>query len=506
MKSGMPMSWSWVSLLFFCLSIGATANPIIVGSKEFTENVILGELITQLLQHSGVQAEHRVDLGGTAVLWAALLRGDIDVYPEYLGTLEKEIFSRREKQSDPFNLENELKKVGIGASKSMGFSNSYGIGLRRELALKLGISKISDLRRRPELRLVFSSGFMDRPDGWPGLRSSYRLPQMDVRGVLHSFSYRGLMSDAFDVTDVYTTDAEIEEYDILVLEDDEGFFPSYDALFLFRLDILRKNRSFNDLMKKLEGAISQEEMRRLNGAVIVQKKSEGQAASEFLKKQFSIETSVKIESPTSRILRQAFQHASMVFISMLAAICVAIPLGILAARRRSLGNIILFLTGMVQTLPSLALLVFMIPLFGIGTLPAIVALFLYSLLPIVRNTSTGLLSIPTPLLESAKVIGLRPVTILFSVKLPLASREILAGIKTACIINIGTATLGAIIGSGGFGEAILTGIRLNNIPLTLQGAIPAALMALVAQAGFELLDKTIIPQGLRLKPEAAKKL
>jgi osmoprotectant transport system permease protein len=492
-------------LVFSLLPVLGQTTPVIVGSKEFTESVILGEILTQWLKTAGIEAEHRVDLGGTEVLWAALKSGAIDVYAEYVGTIEKEIFSTRDRHV-PFDLEKELGAFNVAVSRPLGFSNSYGIGMRREKAQKLGIAKISELRDHPELSFVFSSGFMDRPDGWPGLRDHYHLPQSNVRGIQHAFAYPALVSNAFDVTDVYTTDAEVAEYDIRVLEDDAHFFPPYDALFLYRSSLSKEHPRFLAAMNQLANSISDKQMRELNRQVIIQKKSEAEAASLFLKQHFDVSTQNSIETPFGRMFRQGRQHLFMVLVSMTAAIAVAIPLGVFAARRRNLGRLILSFSGVVQTIPSLALLVFMIPFLGIGTLPAIVALFLYSLLPIVRSTSTGLLNIPLALEESARVIGLPQATILFSIELPLASREILAGIKTATVINIGTATLGAIIGSGGFGEAILTGIRLNDISLILQGAIPAALMALVAQALFEWLDHAIIPLGLRLKSGYSRRI
>jgi osmoprotectant transport system permease protein len=191
-----------------------------------------------------------------------------------------------------------------------------------------------------------------------------------------------------------------------------------------------------------------------------------------------------------------------VALSLLAAIGVAVPLGVAAARYPHFGQFILSTTGIIQTIPALALLVILIPLLGIGAMPAIVALFLYSLLPIVRNTYAGLHDIPAPILESAGALGLPPLARLRLVELPLAARSILAGIKTSAVINIGTATLGALIGAGGYGQPILTGIRLDDVSLILQGAIPAALLALLVQGLFEIAERSIVPKGLRLKPES----
>ena len=151
---------------------------------------------------------------------------------------------------------------------------------------------------------------------------------------------------------------------------------------------------------------------------------------------------------------------------------------------------------MIQTIPSLALLVFMIPWLGIGPSPALVALFLYSLLPIVRNTATGLRDIPASLRESAEALGLPPRARLLRIELPMASRAILAGIKTAAVINVGTATIGALIGAGGFGQPILTGIRRDDVFMILtEGAIPAAVLALAVQGAFDLAERFLVPRG-----------
>jgi len=183
---------------------------------------------------------------------------------------------------------------------------------------------------------------------------------------------------------------------------------------------------------------------------------------------------------------------------LLAAILVAVPLGVLAAKRPRLGQPVLAVAGVVQTVPTLALLVFMIPLFGIGTVPAIVALFLYGLLPIVRNTHAGITGIPASVRESAEALGLPPGAILRLVELPLASPLIFAGIQSAPVINVGTATLGALIGAGGLGQPIFTGIRLDDVGLILAGAVPASMLALAVQALFELGARLLVPRGLRV--------
>ncbi|MFN9712493.1 MAG: ABC transporter permease [Planctomycetota bacterium] len=205
-----------------------------------------------------------------------------------------------------------------------------------------------------------------------------------------------------------------------------------------------------------------------------------------------------------RILHTTWEHLFLVVVSLSLAIAIAIPLGIAASRNEALGQTVLGVVGVIQTLPSMALLVFMMPFFAlfdmaIGPAPAIMALFLYSLLPIVRGTYSGIRQIPGAMRESAEVLGLDSKARLGLVELPLALPSILSGIKTAAVINVGTATIGALIGAGGYGSPILTGIRLNDMSLILQGAVPAAVMAIAVQYGFGILEKRIVSPGLLSK-------
>jgi osmoprotectant transport system permease protein len=348
----------------------------------------------------------------------------------------------------------------------------------------------------------FSNEFMDRGDGWPGLRSTYGLPHKNVSGMDHDLAYRGLEGGSVHVIDLYTTDAEIDYYGLQTLEDDLHYFPVYTAVLLYRADLEERAPDIVAALKKLEGRISEPDMIKMNELAKIKKVDEAKVAADFLAEHFSLKNAVAHETMAGRVWRHTKEHLYLVSISLLAAILISIPLGIIAERKSGLGQIILSIVGIIQTIPSLALLVFMIPLLGIGGPPAIAALFLYSLLPVVRNTYTGLRDIPPPVRESAEALGLPPGAKLRLVELPMASRAILAGIKTSAVINVGTATLGALIGAGGYGQPILTGIRLDDVGLILQGAIPAALLALLVQGLFELAELVVVPKGLRLKPLA----
>lgn len=484
----------WLLPLLLCLCPGVAAADdgvaVTFGSKSFTESVVLGEIATGLARQTGADARHRPQLGGTRIVWRALVDGEIDAYPEYTGTLAQELL--RMPGADTDALREALARHGLRMTGALGFDNSYALGMHGERARELGISSIGDLRDHPQLRFGFGNEFMQRADGWPGLRTAYGLPQ-SANGLDHDLAYRGLASGALDVTDLYRTDAEIAYYELAVLDDDRGYFPSYEAVYLYRADLAERAPETVAALEGMAGRIDAGTMQRLNARVKIDQENEAAVAADWL----------GVDAPEaagrwSRILHRTGQHLALVGISLGLALLVALPLGVFAARRPRLGQLVLSLTGLLQTLPSLAVFVFMIPLFGIGAWPAIAALFLYSLLPIVRNTHAGLTGIPRDLRETAAAIGLPPRTRLWRIELPLALRTILAGIKTAAVINVGTATLGALIGAGGYGQPILAGIRLDDIGLILEGAVPAALLALAAQGAFELVERALTPRGLRL--------
>lgn len=491
------MTIAWIAVLAGGLVGQANDRPVRIGSKTFTESVILGEIARQALADGHVPAQHVRELGGTQIMFHALEADELDVYPEYTGTLLGEILAGSNIRGDD-DLRDALAKRGIRMSRSLGFSDSYAIGMSEEFAAQRGIRRLSDLREHPELKLGFSNEFLERSDGWPGLRDRYGLPQRDVRGLVHDLAYRAVASGEIDATDLYSTDAEIRAYHLRILEDDRAFFPPYECVWLYRSDLATRSRAAVAVLSRLEGRITTAEMAAMNARAKLDHVSEDRVAAEFLASKLGIASTVEVESWLQRLVRRLGEHLTLVAISLAAAILLAIPLGILAARRPRLGTFILGVAGIIQTIPSLALLVFMIPWLGIGTLPALAALFLYSLLPIIRNTTTGLTDIPQSLRESAEALGLPAMARLVQIELPMASRSILGGIKTAAVINVGTATIGALIGAGGFGQPILTGIRRDDVRMILlEGAIPAAVLALAVQGIFDLAERFLVPRGLR---------
>jgi osmoprotectant transport system permease protein len=474
--------------------VPGTAAEISIGSKRFTESYVLGEIAAKMLRNEGFSAGHRQGMGGTIILWEALKGGAISAYPEYTGTIAEEILHTSERLPQE-RIASELARQGVGMTSELGFNNTYALVMRRDTAQRLGIKRISDLKNHPNLRLGFTHEFLERQDGWKPLSARYALAMRDVRGIDHALGYAAVADGSIDIKDAYSTDAKIAENDLVVLEDDANFFPQYQAVFLYRLDLEQRAVS---ALNRLEHTLDEKRMTELN-AEAERTKDYAQAAAVYFGEHISDGGAA---ATARKIAHWTAQHLTLVGISLLVAVIVGIPLGIVASRPGAFGHFILSAAGVVQTIPALALLALLVPVpwLGISPVTAIVALFLYSLLPIIRNTATGLQDIPLPLREAAAALGLEPSARLRKIFLPIASRSILAGIKTSAVINVGSATLAALIGAGGLGEPIISGLNLNDHATILQGAIPAAALALIVQLGFGALDRLFIPRGLRLAP------
>ncbi len=483
-----------LAILFAAAVSNLTGHPVVVGSKKFTESYVLGEIAKRALTNGGVPAEHREGMGGTIILWQALRGGQIDAYPEYTGTIAQEVL-KTDRQLSIKEIRDALAKFGVGMTEPLGFNNTYALVMRRDEAQRLDLRTISDLQRRPELKIGLTHEFLDRHDGWRPLRERYGLPQQNVIGIDHALGYAALAQGSIDVKDAYSTDAKIAENDLLTLEDDLGFFPKYEAVFLFRVSLREDGIA---ALRRLEGTLDEARMIRLN-AEAERTKNYTRAANLYFDDGATSPMTAG-ESFWHKLARWTLRHLELAGFSLLLAVIAGIPLGIFASRGGAVGHAILGFASIVQTIPSLALLALLVPLpfFGISARTAIAALFLYGLLPIIRNTASGLQDIPRSLRESAIALGLSPMAQLWQIYLPMASRSILSGIKTSAVINVGTATLAALIGAGGLGEPILSGLNLNDHATILEGAIPAAVLALIVQWSFDLLDRALIPKGLRL--------
>ncbi|HTR57895.1 MAG TPA: glycine betaine ABC transporter substrate-binding protein, partial [Casimicrobiaceae bacterium] len=452
------------------------APTLNVGSKRFTESYILGEIVKQTAIAAGeTNAVHQQGLGNTAIVLNALTSGNIDVYPEYTGTIAKEIL-KLDAVPPLAELNAKLAPMGLAAGVPLGFNNTYAIAIRGEDARAKNIAKLSDLKTHPELRLGLSQEFIGRADGWPGLKRAYDLPFATPRGLDHGLAYDAIAQKQVDAIDIYSTDAKIDKVGLTVLADDRNYFPRYDAVLLYRADLPQRLPKTWAALKTLEGKIDDASMRKMNAAAELEGKDFATVAAGFLATQKGAAAPSGASAPSSFLgklfgpdfARLTAEHLALVFISLAASIVIAIPLGILAAKRPSTEGVILGATGVVQTIPSLALLAALIPLTGrIGAVPAFIALALYALLPIVRNTHAALTQISKGMREAAQSLGLTPRTILATIELPLSAPTILAGVKTSAVINVGTATIAAFIGAGGYGERIVTGLALNDHEMLL---------------------------------------
>lgn len=506
-------------LVFFISSAAAPAHAadagtLKVGSKRFTESYILGEIVKQSAAPY-VKAEHRQGLGNTAIVLAALQAGSIDVYAEYMGTIASEIL----KHDSPIELaqmQRELAPLGLGVAVPLGFNNTYALAMRGD---EKAITGLDQLAQHPALKFGLSHEFIGRVDGWPGLAARYGLQQRP-RGLDHGIAYEALAQRQVDVIDIYSTDAKIRQYGLRVLADTQQYFPRYDAMLLYRLDLPPRFPAAWQALQALQGRISESDMIAMNAAVEIDGKSFAGVAQQWLasgaqanqtadtsdekradkrpNKQANKRAAAATPARSSLLAKiigddlwtLTRQHVTLVLLSVALACLVGIPLGVLAAFSAPLRQTVLALVGVLQTVPSLALLAILIPVLGmIGTVPALVALFVYALLPIVRNTCTGILQVPTGLRMAALALGLSRRDRLLHVDLPLALPVMLAGIKTAAVMSVGTATIAAFIGAGGYGERITIGLALNDNDMLLAGAIPAAVLALLTQGLFELVER-----------------
>lgn len=479
-------------LICLWLCLGWTGHAVAetlvsVGSKNFNESYLLAEMVSQLLEAGGYQVDRRFGLGGTLVCYEALVNDEIDVYIEYTGTIEQVILKGSDLHPIVETLNARLVD-SVTALDSIGFNNTYAITLQESLAQARQLGNISDLAEHTDLDIAFSLEFLNREDGWPGLAASYGLSQ-EPTGIDHGLAYQAIASGHIDVTDAYSTDGDLPRYNLVVLQDDKGYFPDYFAVPLLRSDL---PDAATQIIGQMSGLIDDDTMRALNARVVVDGLSFSAVASTFLKDRGLVTSSVREESMFNGMVDNTLTHLKLTAIALALGCLVGLPLGLIAYRFRRLAQPVVYVAGLMQTVPSIALLALMIPLFGIGEVPAIVALFLYSLLPILRNTITGLVTIDPVLNRVAEGIGLTRAQQMRYVQIPMALPTILAGIRTAAVISIGTATLAAFIGAGGLGEPIVTGLALNDTSLILQGAIPAAMLAIVVELLFEGLEKLLV--------------
>ncbi|RYF83828.1 MAG: ABC transporter permease subunit [Comamonadaceae bacterium] len=482
------------ALLLAPTAHAADDGTLRIGSKRFTESYILAELLAQTAApHLRSAPLVRQGLGNTAIVYEALRSGSIDLYAEYTGTIALEIL----KSPQPLSreaMQAALQPLGLGLAIPLGFNDGYAFAMRADEARRLGIRTLSDLAKHPELKLGLTNEFIGRADGWRGVAAQYGLTQTPT-GLDHGIAYDAIAARQVDVIDIYTTDAKIDHLGLVVLQDDRAYFPRYDAVVLYRLDVPQRFPAAWEALASLEGRIDEPAMIAMNARAELQGAGFATIARDFLAGGDPAKPSAG--APTGFIAklidpdlgRLARQHLTLVAVSVGIAVLIGVPLAVLVFPHVRLRALVLGATGLLQTVPSLALLAILISLLGaIGTLPALIALTLYSLLPIMRNAVTGLAEVPVGVKQAGTALGMTAAQNLQLVQLPLALPTLIAGIRTATTIAIGTATIAAFIGAGGFGERIVTGLALNDRALLLAGAVPAAALALLSELLFEALE------------------
>ena len=493
------------------------AAPVVVASKPFAESYVLAEIFAQLLEARGMEVDRRFGLGGTEISFGALREGAIDVYPEYTGTglaaILGEVMRADNEAVFRYVSETFRERWDVRWLAPLGFENTYAIAVRRETAERLGLSTLSDLAREGgELRAGFTPDFIGRSDGLPGLRDVYGFEPAETHPLLQAIKYEALVESGVDVIDGYSTDGLIAGYDLVVLEDDRGFFPPYQAAALASGDFWRERPEAIAALSELSGLLAVERMREWNRRAEADDEPVSDIARDALAEiGLVVPEGGEVATPPARdeigfasymwsnridLLLLVRRHLLLVAVSLGAATLLAIPTGLLLVRVQGGAEGVIRGIGLVQTIPSIALLAFMIPVLGIGVAPAVVALFLYSLFPILRNTYTGVRDANPAAVDAARALGMTPAQLLRHVRLPLAAPVIMAGLRTAAVINVGTATIAAFIGAGGLGDPIVAGLALSDTHMILSGAVPAAALALLVDAGLGVAERWVAPGGV----------
>ncbi len=460
---------------------------VVVGSKRDVEGNVLAELFAQVAEREGeVDVERRANLGGTGLVLAALESGDIDLYPEYTGTLLREVLH----EDVPLDLlPARMAERGILVGPLLGFDNTYAIAVRGDSARTLGLRSIGDLARHPELTGGFSPEFVSGPVRWSTVADAYGLPVGEVRTLEHAIAYAALSSGAIDLTDAYTTDGSLAGRDLVLLVDDRHAIPSYQGLALAKLGFEERHPRTWAALSRLGGRLDEGTMRQLNARAELDRVPYEVVVREFLDGARSAAPTTRMLGP--RILTATVEHVLLTLGSVVVSMLVGVPLGALVSRRAGLSRAVVGLTGLLQTVPSIALLCILVPWVGIGAAPAGIALVAYALFPLVSGTVNGLRGVDARLLEVAEVLGMTPLQRFLRVEWPLALPSVLAGVEVAAVTSVGTATLAAFVGGGGYGALVSEGLALNDPPLILAGAIPAALLAVAVHLAVHVVGRRL---------------
>ena len=516
---------AWVAVLsLLSLSIASLASAqetdtdapatIQLAGKAFTESNVLMELMAQMIEaHTELTVERTPSINGSQLTAAALLADEIDIYAEYTGTAWYNQMARTDPCS-PLHCFSEMAQYaeqhwGARVMSPFGFNNTYAIAVRRPLAEERNLRTISDLKRLGDgLRIALSHEFLARPDGWPGLAETYGLEHVGTVGVEHAIVYDALLSGTLDVVEVYSTDGKLDNPEIVLLKDDLNYFPPYHAVPVVRTEIYNDYPEVVRALELLAWSLSDLEMSRLNRLTEESGGDFSGVASTFLRARGLIgetdgdlstgPSSLSFKIDASLIARQAWRHLLLTLMAVLLACAFALPVAMLLVFHPRHAGWVIGTTSTFQTIPGLALLAILVatPAMGLGMVTAITAIWVYALLPILRNAYVGLTEVDLQLLDVATALGMTPGQVLRFIRIPLAVPTIMAGVRTATVISVGVTTLAAFVGAGGLGELILTGLQLTNRTLILSGALPAALMALIIDRILAGAQTWLAPGGL----------
>jgi len=499
-------------------------RPVVVASKPFGESYLLAEMFSQLLESRGFKVDRKPGLGATEIAFGALRTDAIDAYPEYTGTGLIAILH----DTLPDSVTADPRAVFAHVARRfadlyhvrwlppLGFQNTYAIAVTRSTASRYHLRTLSDLAREgSHLTAGFTADFIGRNDGLVGLSRVYGLKPRAVRPLAPAVKYQALASGAVDVIDGYSTDGLLARYDLVTLIDDKHFFPPYEAAALVSNRLDKQVPGAVAALVLLSGRLDEKTMRQLNRRVEVDGEDVKKVASDELATLGLIgasraEGSAQTAQPGqhSGFLRYLWdrratiwaltvRHLELVAFALLAAVIIAVPLGLALERTRRIAEPTIGGLGVLQTIPSIALLAFMIPFLGVGVAPALVALWLYALYPIARGTYTGVRDADPDAVAAAEALGTTPTQRLLWVRLPLAAPVIMAGIRTAAVITVGAATLAAFIGAGGLGEPIVAGLALADTRMILSGALPAAALALAVDGVLAIVERLVAPAHRR---------
>ena len=510
----------FISVSSFNESLAFTRDnnkQLVIGSKIFTENILLAEMLALLLEEKhNFKIIRKFNMGGTKLVFDSLKNKHIDIYPEYTGTgyamLLKKSGETNPKKTYRIVKSEFLKKFQMVWSLPLGFENTYTLAVQAEDTRFQKFQSISQLKGHIALfRLGMGHEFVERKDGFDNFSKKYQLhfKKNQLVTMNSALMYSALNNKEVDMIMAYSTDGRIKAFNLKTLKDDKSFFPSYEAAYLTRQDVLETWPEVQAAFTDLENNINEKEIISLNNQVDQLDYGLSQTARNFLiQKKLLVDKAQKLQkvslidyyiSKKKYFFKILIEHLVLIFVSLFFALCFSIPIGIWAVRNALVEKVVFSLVNTLQTVPSIALLGLLIPLLGIGFVPAVSALFLYSLLPLIRNTFEGIKNVDRIYIEASAGTGLSAWQILIFVQIPLALPVILAGMRISTVIVVGTATLAAFIGAGGLGDPIFRGIATLDSRLIFLGAVPACLLAIILDTGVAFVENLVISKGLKLE-------